>query len=94
MSQKNPGVKLRWEVRPKIFEEEKRKSLILLMQTVPGAGEATPKFPRNYAELYWESNEPIPRPLSGQEVPQNGGLIYPFILCTQIYYRQLHRSET
>ena len=50
MSQKNPGVKLRWEVRPKIFEEEKRKSLILLMQTVPGSTWGR----RSHAQIFQE----------------------------------------
>jgi len=41
--------------------------------SIPGAGEALAKFSRKSAELYWVSNEPISRPLGGQEVPQNGG---------------------
>ena len=45
----------------------------LHMQTepgsIPGSGEALAKFSRNYAELYWDFNETIARPLSGQEVP-------------------------
>ena len=46
------------------------------MQTEPGSipwsGEALAKFSSNYAELYWDFNESIPRPLGGQEVPENG----------------------
>ena len=39
--------------------------------SIPGAGEALAKFSRKYADLYWASNEPISRPLGGQEVPRN-----------------------
>jgi hypothetical protein len=38
----------------------------------PGSGEALAKFSRNYAEFYWDFNGSIPRPLGGQEVPENG----------------------
>ena len=41
--------------------------------SIPGWGESLTKFSRNYAELYWDSNEAIPRPLGGQEVARNGG---------------------
>ena len=37
----------------------------------PESGESLAKFSRNYAELYWDFNESIPRPLGGQEVPEN-----------------------
>ena len=40
--------------------------------SIPGSGEALTKFSRNYAELYWNFNESIPRPLGGQEVPEMG----------------------
>ena len=39
--------------------------------SIPGSGEALAKFSRIYAELYCDFNEAIPRPLGGQEVPQN-----------------------
>ena len=45
----------------------------------PGSGEALAKFSRNYAELYWDFNESIPRPLGGQEVPENGFIFTPKI---------------
>ena len=51
--------------------------------SIPGSGEVLAKFSRNYAELYWEFNEPISRPLGGQKVPRNWGLMCPFILYTQ-----------
>ena len=55
----------------------------MLMQTepgsIPGSGEALAKFSRNYAELYWHFNESIPRPLCGQEVPENGFIFTPKI---------------
>ena len=35
-----------------------------------GRAKPWPNF-RNYAELYWDFNESIPRPLGGQEVPAN-----------------------
>ena len=60
-------------MRHRNFSAKRNTNLILLMQTEPGsspgAGEALAKFSRNYAELYWEFNEPISRPLGGQEVP-------------------------
>ena len=40
--------------------------------SIPGSGKALAKFSRNYAELYWDFNESIPRHLGGQEVPGNG----------------------
>ena len=43
----------------------------------PVWGEALAKFSRNYAELYWDFNESIPRPLGGQEVPENGFIFTP-----------------
>ena len=74
-------------MRLRKFSSKRNRKLILLMQTepgsIPGSGEALAKFSRNYAELYWEFNEPISRPLGGQEVPRNGGLMCPFILYTQ-----------
>ena len=45
--------------------------------SIPGSGEALAKFSRNYAELYWDFNESIPRPLGGQEVPENGFIFTP-----------------
>ena len=55
----------------------------MLMQTesgsIPGSGEALAKFSRNYAELYWNFNESIPRPLGSQEVPENGFIFTPKI---------------
>ena len=55
----------------------------MLMQTepgsIPGSDEALAKFYRNYAELYWDFNETIPRPLGGQEVPENGFISTPKI---------------
>ena len=57
--------------------------VLLLMQTepgsIPGSGEALAKFSRNYAELYWDFNESIPRPLGGQELPENGFIFTPKI---------------
>ena len=51
------------------------------MQTEPGSipvsGEALAKFSRNYAELYWDFNESIPRTLGGQEVPENDFIFTP-----------------
>ena len=38
--------------------------------SIPGSGEDLAKFSRNCAELYWDFNESIPRPLGGQEVPE------------------------
>ena len=62
--------------------------MLLLLQTetgsIPGFGEALAKFSRNYAELYWDFNETIARPLGGQEVPRNGG--YFTQLYIYIYY--------
>ena len=59
-------------MRLRKFSSKRNGKLILLMQTepgsIPGSGEALAKFSRNYAELYWEFNEPISRPLGGQEV--------------------------
>ena len=46
---------------------------------MPGSGEALAKFSRNYAELYWDFNESIPRPVGGQEVPENGFIFTPKI---------------
>ena len=51
--------------------------------SIPGSGKALAKFSRNYAELYWEFNEPISRPLGGQDVPRNRVLMCPFISYTQ-----------
>ena len=48
---------------------------------IPGSDDALAKFSRNYAELYWDFNESIPRPLDGQEVPENG-----FILTPKVKY--------
>ena len=76
---KNRGRK----VKLRKFSSKRNQKLILLMQTepgsIPGSGEALAKFSRNYAELYWEFNEPISRPVGGQEVPRNGELMCPFI---------------
>ena len=56
---------------------------LMLMQTepgsIPGSGEALATFSRNYAELYRYFNESIPRPLGGQEVPENGFIFTPKI---------------
>ena len=63
----------RKKVRLRKFSSKRNRKLILLMQTEPGSspgsGEALAKFSRNFAELYWEFNEHISRPLGGQEVP-------------------------
>ena len=57
--------------------------MLLLMQTepgsIPGSGEVLAKFSRNYAKLYWDFNESIPRRLVGQEVPENGFIFTPKI---------------
>ena len=57
--------------------------MLLLLQTepgsIPGSGEALAKFSRNYAELDLDFNEFIPRPLGGQEVPENGFIFTPKI---------------
>ena len=45
--------------------------------SIPGLGEALAKFSRNYAELYWDFNESIPRPLGGQEEPENVFIFHP-----------------
>ena len=48
--------------------------------SIPGSGEAMmAKFSSNYAELYWDFNESIHRPLGGQEVPGNGFIFTPKI---------------
>ena len=47
--------------------------------SIPGSGEAKAKFSRNYAELYWDFNESITRPLGGQEIPENGFIFTPKI---------------
>ena len=47
--------------------------------SIPGSGEALAKFSRNYAELYWDFNESIPRPLGVQEVPENEFIFTPKI---------------
>ena len=47
--------------------------------SIPGSGEALAKFSRNYAELYWDFNEAIPRTLDGQEVPENWFIFTPNI---------------
>ena len=47
--------------------------------SIPGSGEALTKFSRNYAELYWDFNESIPRRLGGQEVPENRFIFTPNI---------------
>ena len=47
--------------------------------SIPGSGEALAKFSRNYAKLYWDFNESIPRPLGGQKVPANGFIFTPKI---------------
>ena len=55
--------------------------MLMLMQTepgsIPGLGEALAKISSKYAELYWDSNESIPRPLGGQEVSENGFIFTP-----------------
>ena len=38
----------------------------------PESGEALATFSRNYAELYWDFNESIPRSLGVREVPKMG----------------------
>ena len=54
-------------MRLRNFSLKRNGKLILLMQTEPGSspgsGEALAKFSRNYAELYWEFNEHISRPI-------------------------------
>ena len=47
--------------------------------SIPGSREALAKFSRNYAELYCGFNESIPRPLGGQEVPENAFIFTPKI---------------
>ena len=57
--------------------------MLLLLQTepdsIPGSGEALAKFSMKYAELYWDFDESIPRPLGGQKVPENGFIFIPNI---------------
>ena len=47
--------------------------------SIPGSGQTPAKFSRNYAELYYGFNESIPRPLGGQEIPENGFIFTPKI---------------
>ena len=44
-----------------------------------GRAKPWPNFSRNYAELYWDFNESIPRHLGGQEIPENEFILTPNI---------------
>ena len=71
--------------------------MLLLLQaepvSIPGSGEALAKFSRNYAELYWDFNETIPRPLGGQEVPEMGVTVPSYLFFSFFFGRPIENRR-